>query len=139
MLLVLAAVLTLAPYVYDAVRNDPNILLKKISTVLQEDSTVDVQYTIKSGKRGLLRKNKLPLYSFTPEESGEYTFSVSDVVSEEDVFLSLQVMDSHLNNYLSTDNMDDRGSFSDTAFLNKGSICYVIMEFDKIDMTEEEN
>ena len=128
MLLVLAAVLTLAPYVYDAVRNDPNILLKKISTVLQEDSTVDVQYTIKSGKRGLLRKNKLPLYSFTPEESGEYTFSVSDVVSEEDVFLSLQVMDSHLNNYLSTDNMDDRGSFSDTAFLNKGSICYVIME-----------
>ena len=125
----LAAILTLAPYVYDAIRNDPNILLKKISTVLEEDTAVDVEYTIKSGKRGLLRKNRLPLYSFTPEESGQYTFTVSDIVSEEDVFLSLQVTDSHLNNFLSTDNMEDRGdSFSETAFLSKGSICYVITE-----------
>ena len=129
LLLVLAAFLTLAPYAYDAVRNDPNLLLKKISTVLNEGSTVDVKYTIKPGKRKLLRRNRLPLYSFTPEESGEYTFTVSDIVSEEDVFLSLQVTDSYLNNYLSTDNAGDHSdSFSDTVFLNKGSICYVITE-----------
>ena len=129
LLLALAALLTLAPYGYDAVRNDPNLLLKKISTVLTEGSPVDVKYTIKPGKRKILFRNRLPLYSFTPEESGEYTFAVSDIVSEEDVFLSLQVMDNHLNNYLSTDNANDHSdSFSDTVFLNEGSICYIIID-----------
>lgn len=138
LLLVLAAFLALAPYAYDAMRNDPNLLLKKISTVLNEGSPVDVKYTIKPGKRKLLRRNRLPLYSFTPEESGEYTFTVSDIVSEEDVFLSLQVTDSYLNNYLSTDNAGDHSdSFSDTVFLNKGSICYVITEATSGSDTEE--
>ena len=129
LLIVLAAVLMFAPYVYDAVRNDPNIVLKKISTVLTEDSTVDVTYTYKPGKYKIIGKDRLPLYAFTPEESGDYTFSVSNVVSEEDVFLSLQASDSHFNNYLSIDNMEaGGGDFSDTVFLNGGSVCYVLVE-----------
>lgn len=129
LLIVLAAVLMFAPYVYDAVRNDPNIVLKKISTVLTEDSTVDVTYTYKPGRYKIIGKDRLPLYAFTPEESGDYTFSVSNVVSEDDVFLSLQASDSHFNNYLSIDNMEDGGGdFSDTVFLNGGSVCYVLVE-----------
>ena len=129
LLIVLAAVLMFAPYVYDAVRNDPNIVLKKISTVLTEDSTVDVTYTYKPGKYKIIGKDRLPLYAFTPEESGDYTFSVSNVVSEDDVFLSLQASDSHFNNYLSINNMEDGGGdFSDTVFLNGGSVCYVLVE-----------
>ena len=128
-LIILAAVLMLAPYVYDAVRNDPNLILKKVSTAVTEDSTVDVQYAYKSGKRGILSRNRIPLYAFTPEESGTYTFSVTDVVSEDDVFLSLQVSDSHFDDYLTADNMESNGgSFSETVFLNGGSTCYILIE-----------
>lgn len=128
-LAVLAAVLMLAPYVYDTLKNDPNIILKKRSAVLTEGETAEIKYTVKSGKRKIMGRNRLPLYSFTPEESGDYIFSVSDIVSDEDVYLSLQVTDSDLNNYLSTDNIDDPGdSFSETVFLSKGSTCYVITE-----------
>ena len=129
LLLILAVFLIIAPYVYDAVKNDPNIILKRVSKDLTEDSDVKVAYTQKSGKSGLLSRNRIPLYSFTPEESGDYTFSVSDIVSEDGIFLSLQVADSHFNNYLSTDNMNDLSdSFSDTVFLNEGNICYVLIE-----------
>jgi len=129
LLIVLAAGVLIAPYVYDAVRNDPNIVLKRISAELTEDKTVNVLYRYNSGKPRILGKNRLRLYSFTPAESGEYTFDISNIVSEKDVFLSLQVTDSHFNNYLSTDNMEERSSsFSDTVFLNEGSICYVITE-----------
>ena len=122
-------VINLAPYVYDAVRNDPNILLKRLSKDLTEDSAVDIKYTQRSGRPMLLGGSGGRLYSFTPEKSGVYEFSVSDIVSEEDVYLSLQVSDSHFNNYLSTDNTEaGTDSFSDTVFLNEGSICYVLIE-----------
>ena len=125
----LAAILTLAPYVYDVVRNDPNLVLKKIATDLKEDSTVDVTYAYKPSDEDIFSRDRIPLYSFTPEESGDYTFSVSNVVSDEEAFLSLEVSDSHFNNYLSIDNMDDiGGEFSDTVFLNGKSKCYVLIE-----------
>lgn len=136
--IVLAAVLMLAPYVYDAVRDDPNIILKKVSTAVTEDSAVDVQYRYRPGRAGILSRNRIPLYAFTPEESGTYTFSVTDVVSEDDVYLSLQVSDSHFEDYLSTDNMESNGgSFEDSVFLNGGSTCYILIEAFSEDAVDE--
>ena len=124
-----AAVLALGPYVYDAVKNDPNIVLKKVSTALAQDTAVDVQYSYRAGRTGILSRNRIPLFAFTPEESGDYTFSVSDVSSEDNVFLSLEVSDSHFNDYMSADNMESEdGSFSGTVFLNGGSVCYILIE-----------
>lgn len=129
LLILAAAVVTLGAYALDAVENDPNLLLKKISKAVTEDSAVDVQYRYKKGKEGLLSRDRIPLFSFTPEESGEYTFYVSDTVSAHDVFLSLDVADSHFNNYLSMDNTESEdGSFSDTVFLNKGNTCYILID-----------
>lgn len=138
LMIVLAAVLLLAPYVYDAVRDDPNIILKKVSTAVNEDSVADVQYAYKTGKRGILSRNRIPLYAFTPEESGTYTFAVTDVVSGDDVFLSLHVSDSHFEDYLTADNMESNGgNFEGSVFLNGGSTCYILIEaFSEQDVDE---
>lgn len=139
LLLILAlAVVVLGARALDAVADDPNLLLKKISTEVTEDKSAEVQYRYKAGKEGLFSKDRIPLFSFTPEKSGEYTFSVSDVVSADDVFLSLQVSDSHFNNYLTIDNTEsDDGSFSGTVFLNAGSTCYIPIDaFSETDIEE---
>ena len=129
LLIVLAAVLILALFVYDTVKEDPNELLKRVAKPLTENNTVEVKYKHRPGETGIFRKNRIPLYSFAPEESGEYTFAFTDIVSEYDVYLSLQVSDSHFNNYLNVNNMDDRSdSFSGTVFLNEGNVCYVLIE-----------
>ncbi len=138
LLIALTAILTLVPFVYDAMKYDPNLTLKKVATALKEDSTVDVTYSYNPSETGIFSKDRIRLYSFTPEESGEYTFSVSNVVSDEDTYLSLQVTDSDFNNYLSTDNMEDfGGDFSDSVFLNGENKCYILIEPFSEDFREE--
>ena len=126
LLIALTVIAVLAPYPIDAIRNDPNLLLKKIAKELTEEAKIDVSYRYKTDVIG---RKKIPLLSFTPEESTAYTFTVSDIVSEDDVFLSMEVADSHFNNYLSADNADDpRGDIEDTVFLTERSACYVVVE-----------
>jgi hypothetical protein len=116
----------LAPYPIDAVRNDPNLILKKIAKEMTAEDTVDVSYKYKSDVIG---RKMIPLFDFTPEESTEYTFTVSNIVSEDDVFISMEVADSHLNNYLVADNLNDPGGdIEDTVFLPEKTNCYVIVE-----------
>ena len=76
LLIALTAILTLVPFVYDAVKYDPNLTLKKVATALKEDSTVDVTYSYNPSETGIFSKERIRLYSFTPEESAEYIFCV---------------------------------------------------------------
>ncbi len=117
---------TIAPYVYDEIKNDPNIVLKKISKSIDEDETVEVTYKYKPGIFG---RKSIPLYSFTPEESGAYTFTVSDMKSDEEVVATLEVADSFLNDYLNIDNAEDReDKLEGTVFLSEDTPCYVGIE-----------
>jgi hypothetical protein len=126
LLIILTVLAVLAPYPIDAVRNDPNLILKKIAKEMTAEDTVDVSYKYKSDVIG---RKMIPLFDFTPEESTEYTFTVSNIVSEDDVFISMEVADSHLNNYLVADNLNDPGGdIEDTVFLPEKTNCYVIVE-----------
>ena len=118
-------------WLYDTVRNDPNYLIKKCSSVLyelHEDQPKKVSFTYKSS--GLLGKMSKPVFSFKPSENAEYTFSVTDISTEDDVYMQLDVMNGKLTNYLVSDNFEsgDRTTVSGSAYLTEGTECMVIVQ-----------
>ena len=128
---ILLCLLIFGLWLYDTVRNDPNYLIKKSSSVLyelHEDQPKKVSFTYKSS--GLLGKMSKPVFSFKPSESAEYTFSVTDISTEDDVYMQLDVMNGKLTNYLVSDNFEsgDRTTVSGSAYLTEGTECMVIVQ-----------
>ena len=123
---VLAVIVTAGLYLYDMIVQDPNFILRKTSTEISEGEAVPVTYS--SDRRTVSGRLKIPVFCFTPDESTEYTFTVSDIESENGVFLVLNVMDLNMTDFIFAENHDDpEKEITDTIFLTEGkkSIIYV--------------
>ena len=123
----LLIVITAALMLYDAVRTDPNFILKKTTTVLSEGKTENV--TFSNNRRFITGRYKIPVFSFIPDETAEYDFAITDISSDADVLLTMNVTDKHLTDYIAADNEDDpAGDMSGTAYLTEGTRCFIIIE-----------
>lgn len=122
------AVLVLAMLMLaDAYRNDRNMMLKKLTKKISLDKTAEVEFDY--SKKTLLRKNYIPVYLFTAPEDAEYSFNVTDVSTEDGVYLTMNVCDKDFNEYFNADNFDEHnGDLSGTEYISKGNKCYIIMD-----------
>ena len=133
--LVLLAVLCGVSFVIDAVRHDPNFVIRHFAVKLAQDKTIEISYS--SDKKYQGGRMYVRAMYFVPEESGEYTFTLSDIRSDQGVYLKLIVMDKELSDYVSIDNQPDKAgsgseeegnTLSGTALLNSGSTYYVCVD-----------
>ena len=123
-----AAVLVLA-LVFSAsyYRSDPNLVLKKLTKKISIDETQEVEFDY--SKKNLLRKNYIPVFVFTAPEDADYSFDVTDISTEDNVFISMTVSDNDMNEYFTSDNYENHnGDVSGTEHFSKGSKCLIIMD-----------
>ena len=112
-----------------AVKNDPNFFMRHFSGRLKLNETKEL--TFKSDKKYHGGRSNFPVLCFRPEESGEYTITISDIKSDEGVYLKLIVMDAEMSDLISEDNSDDPGSdLSGTALFSSDTMYYVVIEAD---------
>ena len=118
-----------------AFKNDPNFAMMHFHGKLKLNETKALTYS--SDKKGIgRRRSGFPVLYFEPEKNGEYTFTLSDIKSEEGVYLKLMVMDEELSDYINEDNSsagdDGNGQQTDTlsgtALLNADTGYYVVVE-----------
>ena len=115
---------------------DPNYLLKKGAVVLKEGKTADVSERYNSMVPVSGRTN---MFVFTPSETAEYQFTLSDINCDEDISLSMIVMDENMSEYTGVSSDDAEaaseasdqeqeesdGSLSCRVRLQKNSTCYI--------------
>ena len=113
---------------------DPNYLLKKGAVVLKEGKTADVSERYNSMVPVSGRTN---MFVFTPSETAEYQFTLSDINCDEDISLSMIVMDESMSEYAGVSSADadtdasgqdqeaGDGTLSCRVSLQKNSICYI--------------
>ncbi len=115
---------------------DPNYLLKKGAVTVKEGKTVQVSERYNSLVPVSGRTN---MFVFTPSETAEYQFTLSDINCDEDVSLSMIVMDENMSEYAGVSSADAEetgyssdqdqeeadGSFSCRVRLQKNSTCYI--------------
>ena len=122
-----------AAVVLEKLLDDPNFMLKQFSENISVDETQDISFD--NGVGVFSFRKKLPVYTFTPDESTEYTFTVTDLTVNNDGILSLLVMDETLEDYLDVNSADNKtesddaagtgDSFSGTVLLTEGETYYV--------------
>lgn len=127
------AVLYAASYLVDAIRKDPNFAIRHSTKQIKLDEKVTVKY--KSGRMYLNNRTYIPVMSFTPVESTSYTVTLSDIKSDEGVYVKLTVMDGKLSDYINADNITGtkknegpKDTISGSALLNKGKKYYLIID-----------
>lgn len=126
MILLLAAFCASAFFI-DAVRRDPNFFVRHFSGSLKLNKTKELSF--RSDKKYLIGGGSFPVLAFRPEESGEYTITISDIKCDDSVYLKLMVMDRELSDYISEDNSDDPGSdLSGTALFSADTVYYVVID-----------
>ncbi len=124
---VLLIVITAALMLYDAVRTDPNFILKKTTIVLSEGKTESI--TFGNSRKFITGRSRVPVFSFIPDETAEYDFEITDISSDADVFLTMNVTDRHLTDYIAADNADDPASdVTGTAYLTEGTRCFIVID-----------
>ena len=113
---------------------DPNYLLKKGAVTVKEGKTVQVSERYNSLVPVSGRTN---MFVFTPSETAEYQFTLSDINCDEDVSLSMIVMDENMSEYAVVSSADadtdasgqdqeaGDGTLSCRVSLQKNSICYI--------------
>ena len=144
----ISALIFTAAVVLKIVLSDPNFMMKQFSGNIEVDETRDISFD--NGVGLLSRRKKLPVYTFTPDESTEFTFTVSDLSTDNDIVFSMLVMDKNLEDYLDVNNVDNKienedkagtgNSFSGTVMLTEGETYYVgfgIMPGDEFDYDSE--
>ncbi|MBR2706293.1 MAG: hypothetical protein IKE74_03520 [Mogibacterium sp.] len=120
---VLALVLVAAA---DVMRNDPNLVMKEFASDLIQDETEEVEFDHVGPYK--IGRHRIPVYTFTPEEDAEYSFTVSDIKTDDDVFITMSVCDRDLNDFIIADNFNDHAdSISGSEFLSEDSECFVII------------
>ena len=72
-----------AAVVLEKLLADPNFMLKQFSENISVDETQDISFD--NGVGVFSFRKKLPVYTFTPDESTEYTFTVTDLTVNNDV------------------------------------------------------
>ena len=115
---------------------DPNFLLKKSAVALKEGKAVQVSERYNSMVPVSGRTN---MFVFTPAETAEYQFTLSDINCDEDISLSMIVMDESMSEYAGVSSADAEidtdtsgqdqeagdGTLSCRVSLQKNSICYI--------------
>lgn len=113
---------------------DPNFLLKKSAVVVKEGKAVKVSERYNSMVPVSGRTN---MFMFTPSETAEYQFTLSDINCDEDISLSMIVMDESMSEYAGVSSADadtdasgqdqeaGDGTLSCRVSLQKNSICYI--------------
>ena len=121
-LLALVFIFSLSVY-----KSDRNLFIKKFTKKISLDETAEVEFDY--GKKTYIRRSYIPVYLFTSPEDGEYTFSVTDINTEEDVFITMTVCDTDLNEYFSSDNFEEHnGDVSGSEFISKDNKCLLIID-----------
>ena len=106
--------------------SDPNFILKHKTRKLSLDKTAEVQFKQSGAKK--VGKHRIPVFTFKPDEDAEYSLTVSDIKTEDDIYITMSVCDQNLNDYITEDNYEDHAdSISGSEFLSKDSKCYVII------------
>lgn len=122
MLLALVFVFSLSIY-----RKDRNLLLKKFTKKISLDKTAEVEFDY--SKKTILRKKYIPAYLFTAPEEGEYTFSITDINTEDDMYITMTVCDTDLNEYFTSDNFDEHnGDVTGSEVMAEGSKCLILTD-----------
>lgn len=115
---------------------DPNFLLKKSAVTVKEGKAVQVSERYNSMVPVSGRTN---MFVFTPAETAEYQFTLSDINCDEDISLSMIVMDESMSEYAGVSSADAEtdtdtsgqdqeagdGTLSCRVSLQKNSICYI--------------
>ena len=115
---------------------DPNFLLKKSAVTVKEGKAVQVSERYNSMVPVSGRTN---MFMFTPAETAEYQFTLSDINCDEDISLSMIVMDESMSEYAGVSSADAEidtdtsgqdqeagdGTLSCRVSLQKNSICYI--------------
>lgn len=115
---------------------DPNFLLKKSAVTVKEGKAVQVSERYNSMVPVSGRTN---MFMFTPAETAEYQFTLSDINCDEDISLSMIVMDESMSEYAGVSSADaetdtdtseqdqeaGEGTLSCRVSLQKNSICYI--------------
>lgn len=130
---VLAMAVIAVLMLYQYVKSDPNMIMKKFARTVTVDQPEEISYKY-TGKR-LIGTDPIPEFKFTPEESAEYRFEITDMASEENVVLTMSVMDSNMSDYLVVSNNGDEGTEEDAAeavagdvYLQKARMCYIVID-----------
>lgn len=133
--IILLVVLAAIPIFVTLIHN-PGVYLKLISEKIVENQFVEASYNYDFDDTSKIKK--APYFYFTPSESGNYTFSAVDLESSNEVYVTMSVMDNHLNDYFVADNRDhDTGglkdTISDTTALQESQLCLVLFTVEPVD------
>lgn len=121
-LLALVFVFSLSIY-----RNDRNLLIKKFTKKISLDKTAEVEFDY--SKKSFIRKNYIPVYLFTAPEEGEYTFSITDINTEDGTYITMTVCDEDLNEYFTSDNFEEHnGDVTGSEVMAEGGKCLIFTD-----------
>ena len=121
-LLALVFVFSLSIY-----RNDRNLLIKKFTKKISLDKTAEVEFDY--SKKTILRKKYIPVYIFTAPEEGEYIFSITDINTEDGMYITMTVCDEDLNEYFTSDNFEEHnGDVTGSEVMAEGSKCLIFTD-----------
>ena len=99
--------------------------LRKISDPIDLDETVEVKFNYATDGKDSASGDLIPVFEFIPDETAEYTLSVTDIKQEGNAFLIVSMMDSSYSDYINEDNAADGGDIRHSAIVKKRSRCYI--------------
>lgn len=134
MLLIVAAIILIVTLL-----NDPGLYLRVVSDKLVEDQAVEASYSYDFDDTSKIKT--IPYFYFKPSESGNYSFSVTDLESSAEVRITMSVTDRYLDDYFVADNrrrkskneQKDSDSISGSTTLPAEQPCYVIFHIEPCD------
>lgn len=115
-------------FVYLQLMSAQAFIVKRTASEITVDEPQELSFSY--GKRDDIKR--LNAFRFVPEESGEYRFTVTDIVNDSTAGMGLYVMNGDLTDYLVMDNYsaEETGGVPEDlegdAFLEKGQKCYIL-------------
>lgn len=128
---VIVVILAASSLIYLKVVQDPNYLIRTKAVTIKEDKPKKVKYDV--GHLVVLADKRIPVFEFVPGESAEYTFEVTDIKSDNNDMLLLNVVDRSLSDYIASSNISEEDGttadvITDKASLQKGRRYYILMD-----------
>lgn len=108
--------------------NNTEFIVKRNASEIRKDEPQELSFSY--GKRDDVKR--LQAFWFVPEESGEYRFSVTDIVNDSTASMGLYVSNEDFTDYLVLDNYSAEKTggvpedLEGDAFLEKGQKCYIM-------------
>ena len=110
----------------------PNEWLKVMASELKED--VPAEFTFDYDRLQMKDLTRLPVYSFTPDESCRYTFTLKDSKDGESSPVTVSIIDRKFTGYLMLDNFSSDGSgatipeVSGQSMLQENRVYYAVCD-----------